>query len=81
MAFNIKKKEKNTLSLKMHAYPELNQFFMGFFNSAAINGKVLGENLAFVIGAEGIGKSTVIEEALVAFRKIKIEKKGQNGEP
>jgi len=44
----------------MHEYPELKHFLTGFLNSATINGKILGENLAFVVGAEGIGKSTQI---------------------
>lgn len=71
LAFNIKHAEKNNIALKMHEYPELNNFFLGFLNSAAIGGKIVGDNLAFVVGPEGIGKTTLIENALSTFRKIK----------
>jgi hypothetical protein len=38
-------------------YPELNRFFCRFFNSKPIDGKVNGKSIAFVIGAENVGKT------------------------
>lgn len=51
VAFNIKHKEKQKVILKMHQYPELNQYFIAFLNSAETGGRINGDNLAFLIGA------------------------------
>ena len=57
LIFNIKHSPKQTLSLKKHEYTELQQFFIWFLNSAAVGGRVTGDNLTFVIGGDRAGKS------------------------
>lgn len=81
LAFNVKQVQKEMIAVKSHDYPEINNFLLGFFNSAAIEGKILGDNLTFVIGPEGIGKTSQIDKVLSTFRKIKVEQKGKNGLP
>ena len=56
----------------MHEYPELNHFLLSFLNSAAIGGRIIGDNLTFVIGAEDVGKTHFIESGLSLFRKLKM---------
>ncbi len=56
----------------MHEYPELNHFLITFLNSAAIGGRIVGDNLAFVIGAEDVGKTHFIESGFGLFRKQKM---------
>ncbi len=42
-----------------------------FCNSVAQNGRPNGQNLLFVTGMEGSGKTTLIKQALELFRKRK----------
>ena len=41
-------------------YPELDRFFIRFFNSKPIEGRLSGKSLAFVVGAENVGKTEYI---------------------
>lgn len=54
---DLKHTPKQKVALKMHEYPELNSFLVWFLNSAATGGRVTGDNLTFVIGAERVGKT------------------------
>ena len=60
MAYNKKPKDRDKVTLKFHEYPELNQYFLQFLNSAETSGRVNGDNLAFLIGAENIGKTSYV---------------------
>lgn len=41
-----------------------------------MGGRVTGDNLTFVIGGEGVGKTYFLERAIEQFLKLKAEKKG-----
>lgn len=42
-----------------------------FYNSASQNGRCNGQNLVFVTGAEGAGKSGLIRDSLKDFKNRK----------
>ena len=73
VGLDLKQSAPTRVSLKHHQYPELNRFFIKFFNSASTSGRVNGENIALLVGAEGVGKTTYVEQNMQAFRKLKAE--------
>ncbi len=50
----------DTLELPRNKYVLLDSFMQRFLNSTSQNGRPNGQNLSFVVGAEGSGKSTLI---------------------
>ena len=64
VAFNNQLKPQEKISLRYQNYPELNRYFIQFLNSAETAGRVNGENLAFLVGAESVGKTSYIESNL-----------------
>lgn len=55
----------------MNKYELLDSFLQMFYNSTSQNGRVNGQHLAFVMGAEGSGKTSLIKQSLKAFRSRK----------
>lgn len=78
LAFNQKFKHKEKIGLKYQHYPELDRYFVQFLNSAESSGRVNGENLAFLLGAEGVGKSSYVESNIEKFKQLKSQMAEKN---
>ncbi len=78
IAFNQKFKHKEKIGLKYQNYPELDRYFIQFLNSAESAGRVNGENLAFLLGAEGVGKTSYVEDNIDKFKHLKSQLADKN---
>ena len=57
----LKGKVSDKIELPMNKYELLDSFLQMFYNSTSQNGRVNGQHLAFVTGAEGSGKTSLIK--------------------